>query len=38
MSRPPKMTEEKIRQLKAVCRLKPSLEDAAAFQYRSDNV
>ncbi len=27
--RPTKMTEEKIRQLKAVCRMKPTLEDAS---------
>ena len=31
MARPPKMTEEKIRQLKAICRLKPTMEDCAAF-------
>lgn len=29
--RPVKMTEEKIKQLKAICRLKPTLHDAAAF-------
>lgn len=31
MARPPKMTEEKIRQLKAICRMKPTLADCAAF-------
>ena len=31
MARPPKMTDEKIRQLKQICRLKPTLEDCAAF-------
>lgn len=31
MARPPKMTEEKIRQLKAICRMKPTLHDCAAF-------
>jgi hypothetical protein len=31
MARPTKMTEEKIRQLKAICRLKPTLEDCGAF-------
>ena len=29
--RPTKMTEEKIKQLKAVCRLKPTLADCGAF-------
>ena len=29
--RPSKMTEEKSRQLKAICRLKPTLADCAAF-------
>lgn len=31
MGRPPKITEEKDRQLKAICRLKPTLADCAAF-------
>lgn len=31
MARPPKMTEEKIRQLKSICRLKPTLQDCASF-------
>lgn len=31
MGRPIIMTEEKIRQLKAICRLKPTLEDCSAF-------
>lgn len=29
--RPTKMTEEKIKQLKAICRLKPTLDDCGAF-------
>lgn len=31
MARPLKMTEEKVRQLKAICRMKPTLADCAAF-------
>lgn len=31
MARPVKMTPEKIKQLEAICRLKPTLEDCAAF-------
>lgn len=31
MARPTKMTEEKIRQLKAICRLKPTIKDCEAF-------
>lgn len=31
MARPKLMTEEKIRQLKQICRLKPTLADCAAF-------
>ena len=31
MARPIKMTEEKVRQLKAICRMKPTLADCAAF-------
>lgn len=31
MGRPSKFTEEKIRQLKAICRVKPTLEDCAAI-------
>lgn len=31
MGRPTKMTEEKINQLKAICRLKPTLKDCEAF-------
>lgn len=31
MARPKKMDDEKDRQLKAICRLKPTLEDCASF-------
>lgn len=31
MGAPTKMTPEKIKQLKAICRLKPTLEDCASF-------
>jgi hypothetical protein len=31
MARPIVMTEEKIRQLKSICRLKPTLKDCSAF-------